>query len=310
MARVVFLGTPAAAVPTLETLHRDHQVALVVTQPDRPKGRSKKPVPPPVKQFAIEHGLTVAQPASHTELASTIADHAPFAVGVVVAYGRILRQGILETPEHGLVNVHFSLLPRWRGAAPVARALMAGDPMTGVTLIKLDEGLDTGPVITAQAVDIGPQEDAGALTGRLAALGARFLADTIGPYVSGDIAPTPQSDEGATYAEKITSADRPLDVNDTRARFIAKVRGLAPDPAATLMIDGERHKILEAHPAEPSPEPETWVTGSGDTRHEGYPIVTVGGEGVVIISLQPPGRKPMSGDAWVRGRHSDNGTVG
>ncbi|HSM44083.1 MAG TPA: methionyl-tRNA formyltransferase, partial [Acidimicrobiia bacterium] len=179
MARVVFLGTPGAAVPTLETLIAEHEVGLVVTQPDRPQGRSSKPVPPPVKVSASAHDIGVAQPQTREELARVIGHHAPFDVGIVVAYGRILRPEVLELPGNGMLNVHFSLLPRWRGAAPVARALMAGDEMTGVTIIKLDEGLDTGPVLTAQAIDISKSDNAGELTDRLARLGARLVANVL-----------------------------------------------------------------------------------------------------------------------------------
>jgi methionyl-tRNA formyltransferase len=168
MARVVFLGTPEAAVPALDSLTQRHEIPLVVTQPDRTQGRSKRPVPSPVKRLASAKGLTVAQPEDRSELAKQFEDHGPFDVGVVVAYGRILRPEILEAPDRGLLNAHFSLLPRWRGAAPVARALMAGDAMTGVTIMKLDEGLDTGPILTAQAIDIPPGVDAGQLTESLA----------------------------------------------------------------------------------------------------------------------------------------------
>lgn len=304
MARVVFLGTPRAAVPTLETLVGEHQVGLVVTQPDRPKGRSSKPVPPPVKECALHHGVEVAQPQTREELVSAIRDHAPFDVGIVVAYGRILRPEVLELPGHGMLNVHFSLLPRWRGAAPVARALMAGDEMTGVTIIKLDEGLDTGPVLTAQAIDIPDKDNAGELTEKLARLGARLVANALPRYLAGEIDPMPQTDDGVTYAEKVDKDDRPIDPASNAASVVAKVRALAPDPAATLVIDGETHKIHRAGPSDAEVQRGTWRSV------DGAPVVGFSGGSVELVTLQPPGKTPRSGVAWVNGRRNDHGMIG
>jgi len=303
-ARVVFLGTPEAAVPTLEAVAANNDVGLVVTRPDRPRGRSQRPVPPPVKEAAHRLGLIVAQPTSSSELTKVLTEHRPYDVGIVVAFGRILRPEVLDVPARGMLNVHFSLLPRWRGAAPVARALMADDPMTGVSIIRLDEGLDTGPVLTAQAVDIGPDESAGALTDRLAHLGARLLVSALGPYLSGDISPVAQSDEGVTYADKLEPADRLLQPAHEVSMAVNRVRALSPAPAATLQIDGERHKILELRRSEVSPPPGSWQV------IEGFPIAGFAGGGAEIVRLQPPGRTPQSGADWVRGRHREGGVVG
>jgi methionyl-tRNA formyltransferase len=303
MARVVFLGTPEEAVPTLTALHQTQEIGLVVTQPDRPKGRSRRPVPPPVKNAALELGLTVAQPESRAELAEGIAEHGPFDVGVVVAYGRILRPEVLEQPAHGFVNVHFSLLPRWRGAAPVARALMAGDPMTGVSIIVLEEGLDTGPVLTAQAIDILPDDNAGTLTDRLATVGARLLAEVLPDYLTGELRPVPQTDEGATYAEKIEPEDRVIDPSADVDTVVAQVRGLAPVPGATLVIDGAPHKILAVRPASHEMAAGSWVA-VGDR-----PIVGLGDGAIEVVTIQPPGRNPMSGEDWLRGLHRKGGNV-
>lgn len=306
MARLAFFGTPAAAVPTLEALHEaGHEIALVVTQPDRPKGRSGKPVPSPVKQRALERGLVVAQPGSRSELAAAIADQRSLDVGVVVAYGRILGPEVLEAPSHGLVNVHFSLLPRWRGAAPVARALMAGDNMTGVTIIRLDEGLDTGAIVTAQAIDIRPEENAGTLTARLSGVGARLLTSVLPGYLAGEITPVEQTDEGATYAAKVESSDRPIDPSQPADTVVAKVRGLAPDPAATLDIDGRAHKIFEARLVE-GPEVGTGTWSAVD----GHLLVGVSGGTIELVTLQPPGKTPQAGSAWVNGQRRGSGTVG
>lgn len=303
MARVVFLGTPHAAVPTLELLADEHDVGLVITQPDRPRGRSKKPAPPPVKEFSRSHGLRVSQPTNRQELAEAAQTEGPFDVGVVVAYGRILRPEVLKAPEHGLLNVHFSLLPRWRGAAPVARALIAGDSMTGVTIIKLDEGLDTGPVLTAQAVDIADEENAGELTERLAVLGARLLVESLPGYLSGEVEPVLQTDEGLTYATKIEREDRPIDVESAAASVVAQIRGLAPSPAATMEIDGRVHKIYEAREVDAPVKPGTWSVLAGK------PLVGLGQGAIELVTLQPPGKSPQSGTDWVNGQRRDAGVV-
>lgn len=303
MARVVFLGTPQAAVPTLESLAAEHDVALIITQPDRPRGRSGTPQAPPVKEAASARGLEVSQPTKSGDIASLIDAAGPFDVGVVVAYGRILRPEALALPERGLLNIHFSLLPRWRGAAPVARALMAGDEMTGVTIIKLDEGLDTGPVLTAQAVDIPPDDDAGALTDRLAHLGARLLLEVLPRYLAGDLEPVPQTEDGVVYADKIDKEERPIAPDTAAPGVVAKVRGLAPEPAATIEIDGDPHKILTVRLHAAEVEEGHWRVV------DGVPVVGFPGGGVELVTLQPPGRKAMSGADWVRGRHSSRGAV-
>jgi methionyl-tRNA formyltransferase len=303
MTRVVFLGTPQAAVPSLRALAAELEIALVVTQPDRPRGRSDKPVPPPVKEAARELSLPVAQPATAEELANELSSVQPLDLGVVVAYGRILRPEVLDMTTKGFINVHFSLLPRWRGAAPVERALISGDGMTGVTIMTLDEGLDTGPVLTAQAIDIPPDDDAGMLTDRLARLGARLLITALRGYLEGDLEPQKQTDEGATYAKKITRDDRPLNVGGTVDEFVNRVRGLAPDPAATLDIDGQPHKVYRASPHQAFPDPGTWEA------HDGVPVVGVADGGIALIELQPPGKNRQAGEDWLRGRMGSEGTV-
>ncbi len=304
MTRILFFGTPREAVPALGALVDGYQVGLVVTQPDRPKGRSATPVSSPVKDHALGAGIEVAQPGSTPELIEAVGAGGEFDLGIVVAYGRILPGEVLDYPRHGILNIHFSLLPRWRGAAPVARALMAGDSMTGVTIIRLDEGLDTGPVVTAQAVDIHPSENAGSLTDRLAVLGARLLVSVIPRYLSGEAVPVAQSDDGMTHAAKITAADRALSQDDEPAVFLGRVRALAPAPGAVLDIDGKTHKILGARAGGHPPGAGRWEA------QDGIPVVTVGGTGVALTILQPPGRRPQSGEDWVRGRHRSEGVVG
>lgn len=303
MTRIFFLGTPDAAVPTLSALATRFEVGLVVTQPDRPKGRSGKPTPSAVKKAAFDLSIEVAQPGSASELHEAVVAMGEFDLGVVVAYGRILKPEILELPRNGLLNVHFSLLPRWRGAAPVERALMAGDPMTGVTIIKIDEGLDTGPVLTAQAVDIAEGENGGALTTRLALLGARLVADVIPGYLAGEVEPVAQTDDGVEYAAKLASEDRALDPSGDPVEFVNRVRAFAPNPGATLDIDGERFKILEARLAEAGPGEGHWV------GEEGRILAGVGSGTVELVKVQPPGKRSMAGAAWLRGARSQGGSI-
>jgi methionyl-tRNA formyltransferase len=223
---------------------------------------------------------------------------------VVVAFGRILAPDSLAVPARGMLNVHFSLLPRWRGAAPVARALMAGDPMTGVTIIRLDEGLDTGPVLTAQAVDIDGDEVAGELTARLSRLGARLLSDVLPSYTSGDLEPVAQSDVGLTYADKIDPGERSIRLDGPKLGEINRVRALSPEPGATLLIDGAPHQVLRArsHPA--TPEPGTWIAV------DGVPVAGLGDGGMELIEILPPGKRPMPGQEWLRGLRRESGRVG
>jgi len=303
MTRTVFLGTPAAAVPTLQALAQSCDVALVVSQPDRPKGRSGQPRPSAIANKAAELGLVVAKPESRSALQDALTAVAPLDLGVVVAFGQILGPEVLSLPSRGFLNVHFSLLPRWRGAAPVARAIEAGDTMSGVTIIELDEGLDTGPVLTAQAIDIDPDETAGALTERLAHLGASLVGQVIPAYMSGEAVPVDQVEEGATYAEKVTSEDRPLKTTGEPSDFVNKVRALAPSPGATLELDGERHKILQARVLDQTVEPGSWAA------IDGRPVVGVDAGGVALLRLQPPGKNVMEGSAWLRGRRVTQGRV-
>lgn len=302
MTRIVFLGTPGAAVPTLDTLIGDLEVGLVVTRPDRPKGRSLRLEPSAVKVRAHELGLDVGQPSSPGELDALLAEEGPFDLGVVVAFGMILGQGALAAPTHGMLNIHFSLLPRWRGAAPVVRALMAGDSMSGVSIIKLDEGLDTGPVLTAQAVDIKREETAGELTGRLALLGAGLLRNVLPGYVSGELVPVPQVGEGATYASKLTADDRPLRPSMSQVEAGNRVRALAPKPGATVDLDGEALKVLgtRTHPHQAAPGTLEVVSGT--------PVLGFADGGVELVEVQPSGGRAMPGADWARGRRGRHGS--
>jgi methionyl-tRNA formyltransferase len=304
VSRIAFLGSPEAALPTLTALAEAHEIPLVITRPDRPRGRGRDPKPTAVKVEARRIGLDVAAPETADELGQALRAAGPLDLAVVVAYGRILRPSELEIPASGMLNLHFSLLPRWRGAAPVSRALMAGDPMTGVTIFRIDEGLDTGPVLTAQAIDIEPEETAGALTSRLATLGARLITRAVPGYLAGEVAPVPQSDEGMTHAGKIEPVERIIDVSGGLLDEVNRVRALSPTPGATLVIDGEIHQILQARATEHSPAQGTWADVSG------RPIAGLAGGGMELVSILPPGRRPMDGAAWLRGLRRASGVVG
>ena len=303
MTRVVFLGTPAAAVHALQHIARVTDVGLVVTQPDRPKGRSKEPWPSHVKTAANDLQMTVVQPENRNDLLANLRQAAPFDVGIVVAFGQILTHEMLQIPEHGFLNIHFSLLPRWRGAAPVERAIMAGDSMTGATIIKLDEGLDTGPVLTAQAIDLGGDDTGGAVTERLADIGARLLVRTLDSYLDGTLNVVPQVKEGSTYAKKLSPKDRPIQLEEGLSIAERRIRALSPSPGATAVIDGEPFKILAAGPAETTPAVGTWELV------DGIPVVGLSDGGLEVSLLQPPGKKVMAGGDWARGIRRSGGVV-
>jgi methionyl-tRNA formyltransferase len=302
--RTAFLGTPDSAVPTLRALSAETDVQVVITQPDRPKGRSGTPVPPPVKTEAEGRGLAVAQPRDRSELLAALESAGRIDVAVVVAYGRILPAEALSLPGTGTLNAHFSLLPRWRGAAPVSRALMSGDTMTGVTIIQLDEGLDSGPVLTAQAVDIAPDDDLGTLTERLAHLAARLVVTVLPEYVDGRIVPVTQSEDGLTYASKLTPADRRIGPGMSATELVNRVRALSPRPGATLAVDGVDHKVLKARAATSDVPAGRW---SGES---GAPVIGVADGAVELVLVQAPGRRVVAGEDWLRGHPVARGEIG
>ena len=257
--KIVFAGTPEFAVPCLRACANLGEVVAAYTQPDRPAGRGRGLQPSPIKLEAVKRGIPVRQPenfrsaASKAELRALQPD-----VMVVVAYGLLLPQSVLDIPVHGCWNVHASLLPRWRGAAPIQRAIEAGDTRSGVCLMQMEKGLDTGPVLLAQAIDIGPAETGGQLHDRLSELGARVLGDALGLLrATIQLPPHPQAEEGATYARKLDKAEARLDWSQPARVLANKVRAFNPWPMAEAMLAGERVRIHgavaldEAHGAEP-----------------------------------------------------------
>ena len=298
--RAAFFGTPQAGVPALESLCAVADVALVVTQPDRPQGRSNKPQPSPVKSEASRRGIPIAQPDKSSEIAGILQEAGTLDVVVLVAYGKLIRPEALAVPRAGFVNIHFSILPRWRGAAPVQRAVLSGDRRSGVTLMHLDAGLDTGAVWSTATTGIGPKESAADLTARLAQLGAGLLRRWLEPIVAGAVAANPQSDNQATYAAKIDTNERWLDLTQPAAVILRRIRGLTPWPGAWLNHDSGRLRILEAEPSEASLSPGEIAIGA---RVE----VGTGDGSIVLRRVQPEGKGPMDADAWMRGRQGQPG---
>jgi len=249
--RIVYMGTPDFAVAPLEALLRGpDEVALVVTQPDRPKGRSGKPAPPPVKVVAERAGIEVMQPRKlRGEAGETLLDaidEKGIDLGVVAAYGRILPKALLDRPAEGFVNVHASLLPRWRGASPIQWAIAAGDAQTGISIMRMDEGLDTGPVIHTRALAIRPDDTGGTLFERLAPLGAEALTEALDLLRRGQAQERPQDDAASTYAPMLSRTDAALDLGAPADALARRVRAFQPWPGAHVVLEGKRLKVLRA----------------------------------------------------------------
>ena len=298
--RVVFMGTPEFSVPVLDALAAaGHQIACVYTQPPRPAGRGQAERPSPVQARAEAMGIPVRHPKSlrtpeaQAEFAALDAD-----IAVVVAYGLILPQAVLEAPRRGCLNIHASLLPRWRGAAPIQRAIMAGDAETGVCIMQMEAGLDTGPVLLRHAIPIGAEETAGELHDRLSALGAAAIVEALARL--DDLEPQPQPEAGVTYAQKIDKAEARLDWTRDAPHIDRQIRGLSPFPGAWTMIGGKRVKLLRSRLAQGSGAPGTVMSDL---------IVACGTGAVAITEVQPEGKPRMTAEAFLRGARIASGSV-
>ncbi len=292
--RLAFMGTPDFAVPTLaELIGQGHDIAAVYTQPARPKGRGYGLEPSPVARHAALHGLEIRTPSTLKDVAAQAAfrDLAVDAT-VVVAYGLILPKAILDAPRFGCFNLHGSLLPRWRGAAPIQRAIMAGDAETGVMVMRMDEGLDTGPVLLAGKTDIG-RKTYGELHDELARLGADVMARALAALERGMITEHKQPEEGATYAKKIAKEESRIDWNKSAREIDCLIRGLSPVPGAWCEAGGERLKILFAEPAQGKGAP-------GEILDAEMTVAT--GKGALkLLRLQRAGRAPLATREFLRG---------
>ncbi|MFN2463411.1 MAG: methionyl-tRNA formyltransferase [Candidatus Dormibacteria bacterium] len=303
--RVVFFGTPQFAVPTLESLLRRHEVCLVVSQPDRPAGRGLETRPSAVAGHALAAGLEVARPerAREADLLSRVSAATPDVV-VVAAYGQILPRPLLDAAPGGAINVHASLLPRWRGASPITAAILAGDEETGVSIMRMDEGLDTGPVLLRRALRIDPRDDAETLSERLAALGAEALLEALEAVDAGTAQATAQPERGVTYAGLVKKSDGHLEWTREAGDIERAVRAYRPWPGVRLPLAGEPVQVVEG-----APVPAWWVDRGGD-RSPGA-IVDVNTEGIVVMTsstpflvrrVKPAGKRDMAATEYARGR--------
>ena len=300
--RIAFFGTPQFAVPTLtEIIGQGHDVAAVYTQPPRSAGRGLSETRSPVHETAARFSLPVFAPVSlrpQDEAARFAA--LDVEVGVVVAYGQILPQAFLDTAAHGCLNLHASLLPRWRGAAPVARAIMAGDRETGVMVMQMEAGLDTGPVAMSERVPISDDVTAGDLSQRLSVLGADLMARSLAALSRGVLTFTPQAADGATYAKKIDKAETRIDWAKPARDVHNHIRGLSPAPGAWFELSGERVRVLRSTVAEGSGDPGTVLDDA---------LTVACGTGAVrLVNLQRAGKAAMAADAFLRGTSLPPGT--
>lgn len=287
------MGTPEFSVPVLEALAAEHEVVCAYSQPPRPAGRGKKLRPSPVQARAEALGIEVRHPTSlksSEEQAAFAALNAD--VAVVVAYGLILPQAVLDAPARGCLNIHASLLPRWRGAAPIHRSIMAGDAQTGVCIMQMEAGLDTGPVLLREALDIGDTETTGALHDRLSAMGARLIIEALERLP--ELEPQVQPDAGVTYAHKIDKAEAAVDWTRPAAEVARHINGLSPFPGAFVMRGETRLKLLRARALDDADaaEPGTLLQG---------PIVACSTGAIELLEVQPAGKGRMDAASWVNG---------
>jgi methionyl-tRNA formyltransferase len=300
--RIAFAGTPEFAADALRALIDAHyDVTLVLTQPDRPAGRGMKRLSSPVKQLAIDCGIPVHQPDSLKTPESQmplVAAHVD--VLVVAAYGLILPPALLTLPKFGCLNIHASLLPRWRGAAPIQRAILAGDPKTGVCIMQIDSGLDTGPVLLCRAILIAPEDTGGTLHDKLKQLGATLIVDALGNLRTGGLDTVAQSEEGITYAEKLRKEEAEIDWSQSAIMIERKVRAFNPFPVAQTHLEGDALRIWRARIV--TGEPITQSPGQV-IRCDAESVVVACGEGALAITeLQKAGGKRMSATAFLAGK--------
>jgi len=316
--KIIFAGTPEFAAVALKALHdAGFDIPLVLTQPDRPAGRGMQLQASPVKQFALAHGMPVAQPVSlrldgkypdvakdaHALLRAT-----PHDAMVVAAYGLILPRSVLDIPPRGCINIHASLLPRWRGAAPIHRAIEAGDAETGVTIMQMEEGLDTGPMLLREKVQIAVDDTTGSLHDKLAALGGRMIVDALHALQRGPLSATPQPEAGVTYAAKITKEEAALDFSLSADSLAHRIRAFNPFPGASVSFNGVALKLWRAH-ALPGTAGATPGQVLAANAHTG--VVVACGEGALCLTeLQKPGGKRLAAVEFLKGFPMEDGRFG
>jgi len=296
MTKVVFMGSPDFALHTLRGLANAYDVVGVVTQPDRASGRGRELKPPPVKILAQEFDLPIMQPEKlkAPEAMEQLRAWAPDLI-VVAAFGQILRKDVLELPRFGCINVHASLLPRWRGAAPINAAILAGDEETGVTIMQIDVGLDTGPMLAKRSIRLTRNDTAGSVFQTLSTLGADLLLETLPDYLSGKLQPEPQSEEGATYAPMLKKEEGKLDFANDVNELERRVRAFNPWPGASVDFDGTILKVHRAHVEQGN------VSAGQRLVVRNQPAVGARGGILVLDEVQPAGKKSMSGKSFLSG---------
>jgi len=296
--KIVFMGSPDFAVPILRGLVDRYSVVGVITQPDRPAGRGQKLTFPPVKNTAMELGLDVIQPSKlHSDITANaqIQEWDPDVI-VVAAFGQILKPDILNLPPHGCINIHASLLPKWRGVTPIQAAILNGDKETGVTIMKMDTGIDTGEIISQRAIPIESDDTGGSLFKKLALLGKELLIQILPKYTNGEIIPIPQGESPTPYTRMLIKEDGKLDFNQAASTLSRQVRAYNPWPGTFTIWDKKPLKIHKTHAV------NTRSPGKGFlTVHGGYPAIGTADGILVIDTLQPAGKNVMSGDGFLRG---------
>lgn len=313
--KIVFAGTPEFAAVALKALHdAGFDIALVLTQPDRPAGRGMQLQASAVKQFAMAHQIPVAQPVSlrldgkYPDIASeahALLRATPHDVMVVAAYGLILPRSVLDMPKHGCINIHASLLPRWRGAAPIHRAIEAGDAESGITIMQMEEGLDTGPMLSMAHIPIAPDDTTGSLHDKLAELGGEMIVEALRRLQQGELRATPQPEHGVTYAAKIAKEEAQLDFTQSAEALSRKIRAFNPFPGAAAVFNGIAIKIWKAEPAPPSPINDPGRVLAADAQNG---VLVLCGEGVLrLTELQKPGGKRLPASEFLKGFPMDGG---
>jgi methionyl-tRNA formyltransferase len=301
MTQVVFMGSPDFALPSLRALANAYDVLGIVTQPDRASGRGRALKSPPVKLLARERDVPIIQPEKlrTPEAMEQLRAWNPDLI-VVAAFGQILRKDVLDLPRYGCINVHASLLPRWRGAAPINAAILHGDEETGVTIMKMDVGLDTGPILAQRSIRLMREDTAGSVTETLSHLGADLLIETLPDYLSGKIQPVPQPEEGMTYAPMLKKEEGRLDFTHPAEELERRVRAFNPWPSTFMDFDGALLKVHRAHAVAEAGQAEVGQR----LIYQGQPAVGAGGGLLIMDEVQPAGKKAMSGKSFLAGAHS------
>lgn len=317
--KVVYFGTPALAVPPLQSLvdSKEYDILAVVTQPDKPAGRGKALSASPVKEYALQTGIPVFQPTSlkqisgsrpliasekNTEFVSFLNAQAEVDAFLVVAYGKIIPKSLIEFPRAGVVNIHMSLLPRWRGAAPIQRAVLHGDTLSGVSIMKIDEGLDTGPVYVSESVPIGATDDSGTLSEKLVLVGSRLLLETLPGILTSSIEPRPQGAENVSYAEKLTKDDFKIHWDRTASEIICCIRAARPHPGAFAELDGAAVKVFAAAARKNENYPAAKAGTVVEVTKSTLVVALGSGEYLSLEEMQFPGKKRLPIQEILKGK--------